>query len=72
MSSKNVIYVNNLGPLHMSPVDRARQLTGTNFALGSYDKFQPGFRDEKRPKIVVASSGSKFEKQRKHGETQKF
>ena len=57
----------------MSPVDRARlQLTGTNFALGSYDKFQPGFRDEKRPKIVVTSSGSKFEKQRKHGETQKF
>ena len=57
----------------MSPVDRVRlQLTGTNFALGSYDKFQPGFRDEKRPKIVVMSSGSKFEKQRKHGETQKF
>ena len=72
MSSKNVIYVNNLGPLHMSPVDRARQLTGTNFALGSNDKFQPGFRDEKRPKIVVTSSGSKFEKQLKHGETQKF
>ena len=72
MSSKNVIYVNNLGPLDMSPVDRARQLTGTNFALVSYDKFQPGFRDEKRPKILVTSSSSKFEKQRKHGETQKF
>ena len=56
----------------MSPVDRARQLTRANFAMGLYDKFQLGFRDEKRPKIVVASSGSKFEKQRKHGETQKF
>ena len=56
----------------MSLVDRARQLTGTNFALGSYDKFQLGFREEKRPEIVVTSSGSKFEKQRKHNETQKL
>ena len=72
MSSKNVIYVNNLGPLHMSPFDRSRRLTGTNFALGSYDKFQLGFREEKRPEIVVTSSGSKFEKQRKHDETQKL
>ena len=38
----------NLGPLHMSPVDRAGSVTGMNFALGSYEKFQPGFRDEKR------------------------
>ena len=29
-----------LRPLHMSLV------TETNFALGSYEKFQPGFRDE--------------------------
>ena len=29
-----------LRPLHMSPV------TATNFSLGSYEKFQPGFRDE--------------------------
>ena len=35
-----------LGPLHMSPV------TGMNFSLGSYEKFQPGFRNEKRPKIL--------------------
>ena len=35
-----------LGPLHMSPV------TGMNFALGSFKKFQPGFRNEKRPKIL--------------------
>ena len=35
-----------LGPLHMRPV------TGMNFALGSYEKFQPGFRNEKRPKIL--------------------
>ena len=26
------------------------QVTGTNFALGSYEKFQPGFRDEKKAK----------------------
>ena len=30
-------------------------------------KFQPGFRDEKRPKILGTSSGTKFEKQSKHG-----
>ena len=35
----------------MSPVDRDGPVTGTNFAVGSYDKFQPGFRDEIRPKI---------------------
>ena len=46
----------------MSPV------TGMNLAFGSYEKVQPGFRDEKRPKILGTSSGSKFEKQSKHGE----
>ena len=40
-----------------------------NFALGSYEKFQPGFRDEKRPKILGTVSGTKFEKQSRHGET---
>ena len=53
----------------MSPVDRAGSLTGTNFILSSYEKFQPGFRDEKRPKT---SCGAKFEKQSKHGETQNY
>ena len=48
-------------------VDQAGSLTGTNFTLGSYEKFQPGFRDEKRQKT---SCGAKFEKQSKHGETQ--
>ena len=38
--------------LHMSPV------TGMNFALGSYEKFQPGFRDEKRSKILGTNSGA--------------
>ena len=52
-----------LGPLHMSPVDWAGSVTGMNFALGSYEKFQPGFRDEKRSTI----SGAKFGKQSKHG-----
>ena len=47
----------------MSPVDRAGPVTGTNFALGSCEKFQPGFRDEKRPKILATSSGAKVEKQ---------
>ena len=55
-----------LGPLDMSPV------TGMNFSLGSYEKFQPGFRDEKRSKILGTSSGAKFGKQSKHSETQKF
>ena len=43
----------------MSPVYRAGPLTGTNFALGSYEKIQPGFRDEKRPKILGPSFGAK-------------
>ena len=38
----------------MSPVDRAGSLTGTN-TWGSYEKFQPGFRDEKRPKTSCGS-----------------
>lgn len=50
----------------MSPV------TVMNFALGSFEKFQPGLLDEKRPKILGSSSGAKFEKQSKHGEIQKF
>ena len=59
-------------PLHMSPVDLAGSVTRMNFALGSYEKFQPGFRDEKRPKILGTSSGAKFGKQSKHSETQTF
>ena len=62
----------HLGLLHMSPVDRAGSVTGMNFALGSYEKFQPGFRDEKRSKILGTSSGAKFRKESKHSETQKF
>ena len=50
----------------MSPV------TGTNFVLDSYEKFQAGFRDEKRLKILGKSSGAKFEKPSKYGETLKF
>ena len=37
--------------------------------LGLCGKFQPGFRDEKRPKT---SCGEKFEKQNNHGETQSY
>ena len=61
-----------LGPLHMSPVNQDGPVTGMNFALGSYEKFQPGLRDENRSKILGTSSGAKFGKQRKHGETQKI
>ena len=46
--------------------NRAGSVTGMNFALGSYEKFQPGFRDEKRSKILGTSSGAKFGKQSKH------
>ena len=31
-----------------------------NFALGSYEKFQTGFQDEKNSKILGTSSGAKF------------
>ena len=34
----------------MSTVDRAGSVIRTNFALGSYEKFQRGFRDEKKNK----------------------
>ena len=54
-----------LGPLLLSLVDRAGPVTGTNFTLGSYEKFQPGFRDVKGPKILSTSSGAKYEKQSK-------
>lgn len=52
----------------MSPVDWAGPLTGTSFTLGSYEKTQPGFRDEKRPKILWTSFGAKLGKQNKDGE----
>ena len=53
----------------MSPFDWVSLVTGMNFALGSYEKFQPSFRDEKRSKILGTRSGTKFEKQGKHGKT---
>ena len=43
----------------MSPVDRAGSVTGMNFALSSYEKFQPGFRDEKKSKILAPNLGNK-------------
>ena len=51
---------------------RAGPVTGNNFALGSYQKFQPGFGDEETPKILGMSSGAKFEKRSKHGKTQSY
>ena len=41
----------------MSPVDRAGSVTGMNFALGSYEKFQPGFREK------VKDPGNEFWRQ---------
>ena len=35
------------------------------YLVDLYEKFQPGFRDEKKPKILGTSSGAKFEKQSK-------
>ena len=55
----------------MSLVDRNDPLIETNFALGSYEKFQPGFRCKKRSEILVTSCGAKFGKQSKDGETKK-
>lgn len=51
----------------MSSVDRAGPVTGT-FS----EKFQPGLRDEVRPKILVTNSGAKFWKQSKYDETQTY
>ena len=56
----------------MSPVNRAGSVTGMNFALGSYEKFQSGFRDEKRSKTLGTSFGAKFGEQSKHGEHKIF
>ena len=58
-----------LDVLRASSHEPAGSLTGTNFILGSYEKFQPGFRDEKRSNM---SCGAKFEKQSKHSETQNY
>ena len=45
----------------MSPVDRVGSVTGMNFALGSYEKFQPGYRDEKRSwgRVLAPNLGNK-------------
>jgi len=51
---------------------QAAPVTGINFALGSYEKFQPGFREEETPKILEMSSAAKFEKRSEHGETQSY
>ena len=62
-----------LGLLHMSPVDLADLATRTNnFTLGWYEKFQPRFCDEIRLKILRMSSGAKFKKKSKRGETQSY
>lgn len=53
----------------MSPVDRAGPVTGTNLALVSYEKFQPGFPDEEK----VNDPGEEFEKESTQlAETQKL
>ena len=56
----------------MSPVDRAGSVTGMNFALGSYKKFQPGFRDEKGQRSWVRVLAPNLGNKAKHSETQKF
>ena len=54
----------------MSAADRNGLLTRTNFVLSSYEKIQPGFPDEKRPKILGTRFGAKLETQNKDGEMQ--
>ena len=56
----------------MSPVDRAGTVTGRNFTLGSYEKFQLGFRDEKRPKILGTRSGTNYETKQTSWNTKKL
>ena len=53
----------DLGPLHMSLVDRTGPDAGTNFTLYSYQKSQLGFRNEK---------GAKLEKRSKHDEHKNY
>ena len=40
--------------------------------MGSYEKFQPSFQDEKWPNILGMSSSAKFKKQSNHEETQEL
>ena len=42
-----------LGPLHMSPVDRAGSVTEMKFVSVHNGGFQPAFRDEKFEKVVT-------------------
>ena len=53
-------------------MNRYTPITGVYVAFGSCEKCQPGFRDEKRSKILGTSSGAKLGKQSKHGETKNF
>ena len=45
-------------------MNRYTPITGVYVAFGSYAKCQPGFRDEKRSKILGTSSGAKLAKQK--------
>ena len=49
------------GPLHMSPVDRADPLTGTNLTLKKMRNFSPNSKMRKRSKT---SCGMKFKKKK--------
>ena len=57
---------------HASPVDRATHVTGTNFALGSHEKLQHGFRDEKRPKKGKQNIFNNFRAYHSIGNTQGY
>ena len=54
MNLSKILLTKYIRPLHMSPVNQAGPLIGTNFTLGSYEKFQPGCRNEKSSRRVVA------------------
>ena len=44
----------------MSPVDWAGPVTGMSFALGSYEKFQPGFPEKSRHCKTMPSGALEF------------
>ena len=56
----------------MSPVDPAGRLPGPILPWVHMRNFSPVSEMKKGRKILGASSGAKFEKQSKHGETQSY
>ena len=54
---------NHLGPFRTSPQTELARLPGPISPWVHTEKFQSGFRNEKRPNILATSSGAKERKQ---------